>query len=88
MAKSFRIVDVRANPQGKDLGYVTGVTPETAAQDALGLPLTRSGVRSNLAAKVYWNDGSGVTNMIRLYSRKGDTAREEATPTMRGQIRS
>lgn len=70
MAKSFRVLDLRENPQGDEIGFVTGTNPETAAEKLLGLPLTRSGTRSNLTAKVYWDDGSGMMNMVRLYQRK------------------
>jgi hypothetical protein len=81
MAKSYRVVDVRENPQGHELGNISGTSPETAAATALGVPLTRSGLRSNLAAKVYWDDGSGVTNMIRLYQRKADALSEQGHST-------
>lgn len=62
----FRVVDLRGAKK-KDL-TVNANTPETAATQAVGIPLVRSGSAPRLACKVYWLDGDS-TNMVRLYEK-------------------
>lgn len=71
MAKSFRVVDLRADSSGIDLGLVDGVqSPEVAALKVMGVDLVRSGARSDLVAKVYFkNKEAESLNMVRLYRR-------------------
>lgn len=44
------------------------LSPEDAAEQALGLKVARSGARRNLAARVYWQMPNSPLCMVRLYT--------------------
>lgn len=70
MAQSYRVIDLRPEAQGADAIVVDSArSPESAAREALGLDLVRSGAKKDLVAQVYWQLGPDAKNMVRLYSR-------------------
>lgn len=63
----FRIVDVRSNAIEPEQ-IVEAQSAEDAAFQALGEKGIRAGQsRKRLICRVYWQDGVGQTNMVRLY---------------------
>jgi hypothetical protein len=66
MMLSYRVVDLTGDEPWPE-HYVRARSPEVAAEKALGLTLVRSGRRSALAAKVYWEAPGEAVSMVRLY---------------------
>lgn len=70
MAQSYRVIDLRPDAQSADAIIVDSAkSPESAAREALGLDLVRSGAKKDLVAQVYWQLNAEAKNMVRLYSR-------------------
>jgi hypothetical protein len=66
----YRVFDLRHEIVDPDPRVVSGVrSPEEAARQALGLELTRSGLKRDLAARVYFQMPDQPLTMVRLYSR-------------------
>lgn len=65
---TFRIIDLRSGTIEPEL-HTEARSPEEAAEHVLGLQLVRAGHPRNLVCRVYWQDATTVTNMVRLYSR-------------------
>ena len=71
----YRVFDLRTEPDDTDPRVITGVrSPEEAARQALGLDLTRSGLKRDLAARVYFQLPDQPLTMVRLYSRSARNA--------------
>ena len=71
----YRVIDLRvAHPGADTIAVETAGSPQMAAFTALGVNLVKSGATPDLAAKVYWQDGEGVTSVVRLYTKAGDRA--------------
>lgn len=68
MSKTFRVVDTRGNASGDDK-TVEADTAEAAARLVFGADLVRSGRKSDLVARVYWQLPGAPVNMVRLYTR-------------------
>lgn len=66
MLRKFRVVDLTSEEVRPDI-LVDAASPEDAVAQALGLKVTRSGPRSNLAARVYWQMPNAPLTMVRLY---------------------
>lgn len=63
----FRVIDLRSEVVEPE-HVVDARSPEDAALQALGEKGIRGGQnRSRLFCRVYWTDGQGATNMVRLY---------------------
>jgi hypothetical protein len=72
---SYRIVDCRTNvvdPQ--DLIVDNAHSPEDAALKAIGEVLVRSGRRTDLRVRVYFQHPGQVVSMVRLYAKAIDRA--------------
>jgi hypothetical protein len=66
----YRVFDLRTEVIDPDARVVTGVrSPEEAARQVLGLDLTRSGLKRDLAARVYFQVPDQPLTMVRLYTR-------------------
>lgn len=75
--RTFRIVKLDGDQAGEDELVVQAATPEAAGAMALGFDVVRGSSRSaRPVARVYWQDATQQTNMVRLYARIG-TARAE-----------
>ena len=71
----YRVFDLRTEIIDADPRIVSGVrSPEEAARQALGLDLTRSGLKRDLAARVYFQLPDQPLTMVRLYSRSARDA--------------
>jgi hypothetical protein len=66
MLRQFRVVDLTSEEVRPDV-LVDAASPEDAVAQALGLKVARSGARSNLAARVYWQMPNSPLTMVRLY---------------------
>ncbi|RYE53327.1 MAG: hypothetical protein EOP20_13550 [Hyphomicrobiales bacterium] len=64
----FSLFDCRGDEIATEV-LVKARSPEEAALLGLGENLTRGGHHRNLVCRVYWDDGAGKRNMVRLYSR-------------------
>lgn len=63
----FRVIDLRSGLVEPE-HLVNARSPEEAVLLALGEKGVRGGQnRSRLFCRVYWTDGEGQTNMVRLY---------------------
>jgi len=63
----FRVIDLRSGVIEPE-HIVDASSPEEAALQALGEKGVRGGQnRTRLFCRVYWTDGGGQTNMVRLY---------------------
>ena len=73
MVVQFRIVDLRSgNENPSELTIPKAKSPESAALQAIGEELVRSGHRDDLRAKVYFQQDGQPTTMVRLYRRVED----------------
>ncbi|MGV8853193.1 MAG: hypothetical protein ACOH2L_00975 [Devosia sp.] len=71
----YRIVDCRNQTDGAaELEVPSATSPEDAAFKALGESLVRSGRRSDLRARVYFQHPGQVLSMVRLYAKATDRA--------------
>jgi hypothetical protein len=68
----YRIVDLSNETIDPYPIIVDAPSPELAAQQALGVTLTRSGARRNLRARVYSQRDGESMNMVRLYGLVAD----------------
>jgi len=65
----FRVFDLRADIINPDPQVVRGArSPEDAAKQVLGLQLSRSGLKRDLAARVYFQLPDQPLTMVRLYT--------------------
>lgn len=65
----YRVVDLGSSVIDPDDQIITGVsTPEAAAELALGVKLVRSGRKSELRARVYFQASGQPLTMVRLYT--------------------
>ena len=70
----YRVVDLGSSVIDPEDHVITGVnSPEAAAELALGVKLTRSGRKSELRARVYFQSSGGALNMVRLYNLVADS---------------
>lgn len=67
MLRQYRVVDLTSEEVRPDV-LVDALSPEDAAEQALGLKVARSGARRNLAARVYWQMPNSPLCMVRLYT--------------------
>lgn len=74
MQREYRVVDLSTGSIDPEQRLVKASSPENAALEILGHELVRSGAKKDLAARVYWAETNGPTNMVRLY-RKVDSTR-------------
>lgn len=73
MPVEFRIVDLRSGPENPpELTVPNAKSPESAALQAIGETLVRSGRRDDLRAKVYFQQEGQPTTMVRLYRKVED----------------
>ncbi|QYO78878.1 hypothetical protein [Devosia salina] len=63
----FRIIDLRTGIIEPEV-TVKSISPEKAAEEALGVQVVRSGKPKHLVCRIYWTT-NGTTNMIRFYSQ-------------------
>lgn len=74
----YRVIDLRPGTSKTEPSAITGArSPEAAARMALGMELTRSGRKRDLAARVYFQAPDQPITMVRLYTR---SAHSSATP--------
>lgn len=64
----FSLFDCRTDTISAEL-TVKARSPEEAALLGLGETLCRGGHHRNLVCRVYWDDGAGKRNMVRLYGK-------------------
>lgn len=64
----YRVIDLRSAVIEPEAVLVDATSPENAAETILGIKLVRSGAKAQLCARVYWQNPSQPTNMVRLYS--------------------
>lgn len=72
---SYRVVDCRNNvidPQ--EVIVDNAASPEDAALRAIGEALVRSGRRTDLRVRVYFQHPGQVMSMVRLYTKAVDRA--------------
>ena len=70
---SYRIVDCRADSADpQDVLVDSANSPEDAALRGLGEVLVRSGRRSDLRARVYYQHPGQAMSMVRLYTKAID----------------
>lgn len=70
---SFRVVDCRSQTvEPKDIIIDQASTPEDAAFKAIGEQLVRSGRRSDLRVRVYFQHAGQPLSMVRLYAKAID----------------
>lgn len=69
MPKQYRVIDVTAALTEPGEQIVEAGSPESAASQLLGIELVRSGAKTDLMARVYWQLPGQPTNMVRLYRR-------------------
>ena len=70
---SYRIVDCRKGVAGvEELVVHSAASPEDAARQAMGESLVRSGRRSDLRARVYFQYPGQALSMVRLYAKAID----------------
>jgi hypothetical protein len=70
MALSYRVIDLRAEIINATGHIVDGVnSPEAAAREVLQIDVIRSGARTDLVARVYWQPMGSPMNMVRLYRK-------------------
>jgi hypothetical protein len=70
---SYRIVDCRSTVVDPNEVVISQATsPEDAAFQALGETLVRSGRRSDLRARVYFQHPNQPMSMVRLYAKAID----------------
>ncbi|WIY54165.1 hypothetical protein O9Z70_06490 [Devosia sp. YIM 151766] len=69
MAVVFQVIDLRTDVIGAAVEVQNATSPEDAARQVLGIDVFRSGNKRDLVARVYWQQMSGPTNMVRLYSK-------------------
>jgi hypothetical protein len=65
----YRVIDLDTQTIDPQPRIVQASSPEHAAELVLGIKLVRSGHKKNLRARVYWRQGTGPTNMVRLYAQ-------------------
>lgn len=68
----YRVIDLLPDVIDPEAIIVDAVSPEKAAERALGVSLTRSGARHDLRARVYHQKPGEPLNMVRLYGRVAD----------------
>jgi hypothetical protein len=69
----YRIVDCRAGQtDGQETIVEAASSPEDAARKAIGEVLVRSGRRSDLRARVYYQYPEQPLSMVRLYAKAID----------------
>ena len=72
---SYRVVDCRdETPNPTEIIVPQAVSPEDAAFKATGNTLVRSGRRSDLRVRVYFQHADQPMSMVRLYSKAIDRA--------------
>lgn len=65
--RRYRVLDLRAGRTEAQREVEAG-TPNAAAHQALGEKVVRGGRKcATPVCRVYWEDGLGQTNMVRLY---------------------
>ena len=70
---SFRVVDCRSQIiEPEDIVIDQASTPEDAAFKAIGEQLVRSGRRSDLRVRVYFQHANQPLSMVRLYAKAID----------------
>jgi hypothetical protein len=74
---SYRVIDLRAdaNPAAEII-IEDAHSPEDAARKALGRELVRSGRRSDVRARVYFQHPGQPISMVRLYDKAEDRTLE------------
>lgn len=78
MPISYRVIDLRTSSVASGETIVEAGSPEDAARQALGLDLVRSGRRSDIKARVYFqSSGAQPISMVRLYGKAEDRAEQE-----------
>lgn len=65
----YRVINLQSETIDPEPQLVKSSSPEKAAELVLGTHLVRSGAKKDLRARVYWQNGDGATNMVRLYSQ-------------------
>ena len=72
---SFRIIDCRSQIiEPEEIVVAQASTPEDAAFKAIGEQLVRSGRRSDLRVRVYYQHPNQPMSMVRLYAKAIDRA--------------
>lgn len=66
---AYRVIDLATETIEPEAKIVDAMSPEHAAQLALGVDLVRSGARRNLRARVYSESPGQPKSMVRLYSK-------------------
>ncbi|MDP2779451.1 MULTISPECIES: hypothetical protein [Devosia] len=70
---SYRIVDCRAGDSaGQEITIASAASPEDAAHKAIGETLVRSGRKSDLRVRVYYQYSGQTLSMVRLYAKAID----------------
>lgn len=69
MGLVFEVIDLRTEIIASAKMVEDASSPEDAARKALGIDVFRSGRRSDLVARVYWQRMGEPKNMVRLYSK-------------------
>ena len=69
----YRIVDCRSGESdGQEILVDSASSPEDAARRATGEVLVRSGRRSDLRVRVYYQYPEQALSMVRLYAKAAD----------------
>lgn len=73
MSVEYRVVDLATSVIDPGTRIVTSVSsPEAAAELALGVKLVRSGRKTDLRARVYFQHSGDHLTMVRLYTQVAD----------------